>query len=309
MSISVSQAPFHFAYHSAYNLPLGNHVFPGLKFGRIREELSRRGLLSEANLLAPAMATRDHLLLVHSPQWVAALLDGAIRYDQVLRLEIPYSRPIVEAFLYHTGGSMAAAEAALRDGAAFNIGGGFHHAFRGHGEGFCAVHDVAIAIRRLQREGKIRTALVVDADVHQGNGTAEIFAGDDSVFTFSIHQRANYPYVKMQSDLDVELDDGIGDAEYLAALSAGLDEAFRRITPDLMAYIAGSDPYEDDQLGGLKLTLPGMLERDLLVLRMARERGVPVFVTLAGGYARQVEHTVELHANTAEALARVLKSN
>lgn len=275
----------------------------------VRDELEQRGMLRGENLLVPEMATREQLLLVHSPEWTSALLDGTIRYDQVMRLEIPYSKPIVEGFLYHTGGSIGVAEAALRDGAAFNIGGGFHHAFSGHGEGFCAVHDVAVAIRHLQKEGKIRTAMVIDTDVHQGNGTAEIFAGDATVFTMSIHQRENYPYQKMTSDIDIELEDGIGDVEYLEALGRGLDEAFARMKPDLVAYVAGSDPYGEDQLGGLRLTIAGMLERDLLVLREVRRRKIPVFVTLAGGYARNVEDTVTLHTNTAVALAEVLKDN
>lgn len=308
MSISVGKAPFHFSYHPGYHLRLGGHVFPSVKFDEIRKELERRGLLSEKNQIVPEPVRREDLLLVHSPEWVSALLDGTIRYEQIVKLEIPYAKPIVEGFLYHCGGSVECAEAALRDGAAFNIGGGFHHAFAGHGEGFCALNDVAVAIRVLQDRGRIRTAMVVDTDVHQGNGTASIFAGDDSVLTLSIHQRENYPYVKQQSDIDIELDDGVGDREYLAALEGGLAEAFRRMKPDLVAYVAGSDPFEEDKLGGLRLTVAGMVERDLLVLRTARQHGTPIFVTLAGGYAMRLEDTVTLHANTAEALARVMEA-
>jgi acetoin utilization deacetylase AcuC-like enzyme len=302
----VGKAPFHFSYHPGYHLRLEGHVFPSVKFEEIRKELERRGLVSERNLIVPAPVGREALLLVHSPEWVSALLDGTIRYEQVVKLEIPYAKPIVEGFLYHCGGSIECAEAALRDGAAFNIGGGFHHAFAGHGEGFCALNDVAVAIRVLQESGRIRTAMVVDTDVHQGNGTASIFAGDESVLTLSIHQRENYPYVKQRSDIDIELDDGVGDREYLEALGAGLAAAFARMKPDLLAYVAGSDPFEEDKLGGLRLSEAGMMERDLMVLRAARERGVPVFVTLAGGYAKRLEDTVKLHANTAEALARVM---
>jgi len=306
MSISVGKAPFHFSYHPGYNLRLGDHVFPSVKFERIREELEKRGLLGPGNLMEPVQATREQVMLVHTPEWTSALMDGTIRYEQVMKLEIPYSRPMVEAFLYHTGGSIVAAEAALRDGAAFNIGGGFHHAFAGHGEGFCAIHDVAVAIRVLQRSGKIRTAMVVDTDVHQGNGTAGIFEGDDTVFTLSIHQRDNYPYFKQTSDLDIELEDDASDEDYLAALSESLNEAFARMKPDLLAYVAGSDPYREDKLGGLRLTKAGMMERDLMVLQAARARGIPVFVTLAGGYAMKFEDTVELHANTALALANTM---
>lgn len=308
MSISVGNAPFHFTYHPSYNLRLGDHVFPSVKFERIREELEKRGLLSDANLLEPVQATREQVMLVHSRDWISALLDGTIRYEQIMKLEIPYSRPMVEGFLYHTGGSIAAAEAALRDGAAFNIGGGFHHAFQGHGEGFCAIHDVAVAIRVLQRAGQIRTAMVVDTDVHQGNGTAGIFADDDSVFTLSIHQRDNYPFLKQRSDLDIELEDEVEDAEYLAALARGLEESLARFHPDLVAYVAGSDPYQDDKLGGLRLTMDGMMERDLIVLRAARSREIPVFVTLAGGYAQKLEDTVALHSNTASALAATMSA-
>lgn len=300
--------PFQFSYHSGYDLRLGEHVFPSVKFELIRNEVVRRGLLGDTNWKQPVMATREQLMLVHSPEWISALLDGTIRYDEVIRLEIPYSRPMVEAFLYHAGGSIDAARAALRDGAAFNIGGGFHHAFAGHGEGFCAIHDVAIAIRLLQREGLIRAAMVVDTDVHQGNGTAGIFAGDASVFTLSIHQRDNYPYYKQTSSMDIELEDGAGDLTYLRVLEAGLQEALSQFHPDLIAYVAGSDPYEQDKLGGLRLTKAGMLDRDLLVLRAARSRGIPVFVTLAGGYAARLADTVELHANTASALARTIAS-
>jgi acetoin utilization deacetylase AcuC-like enzyme len=302
----VGKAPFHFSYHPGYHLRLGDHVFPSTKFGLIRDALVQRGLLGDENLLVPEPATLEQVQLVHSREWVSALLDGTIRYEQVMKLEIPYSQPMVRGFLYHVGGSIAAAEAALRDGAAFNVGGGFHHAFAGHGEGFCALHDVAIAIRVLQEAGKIKTAMVIDTDVHQGNGTAGIFAGDGSVYTLSIHQRDNYPHDKQQSDLDIELDDHVGDGEYLEALGAGLQVAFARMRPDLIAYVAGSDPYQEDKLGGLRLSMAGMLDRDLLVMRAARERQIPIFVTLAGGYARKLEDTVELHANTAVALARVM---
>lgn len=308
MSISVGKAAFHFAYHPRYNLRLGDHIFPSVKFERIREELERRGLLDSSRIIEPAQATREQLLLVHSPNWVNALLNGTITYEQILKLEIPYSRPMVEGFLYHVGGSIEAARAALRDGAAFNIGGGFHHAYPGHGEGFCALHDVAIAIRVLQQEGAIRRAMLIDTDVHQGNGSAGIFAGDASVFTLSIHQRDNYPFRKEQSSLDIELEDETSDAEYLAALGAGIEEAFSRFSPDLVAYIAGSDPYEQDKLGGLKLTKAGMMQRDVLVLGAVRRRGKPVFVTLAGGYAATLDDTVELHANTAIALAQTMSA-
>lgn len=295
--------PFRCCFHSAYDLKLGDHVFPSAKFRAIHDRLRAEGLLGDGNLIVPAAAARKDVLRVHTAAWTGALLDGTITAGEVARLEIPYSEAMVSGFVYHAGGSIAAAEAALEDGAAFNIGGGFHHAFPGHGEGFCAIHDIAVAIRAMQNAGRIRTAMVIDTDVHQGNGTAAIFARDESVFTLSIHQLNNYPYEKPPSDLDVNLEDGLGDAEYLDRLGAALEEAFARLQPDLIAYVAGSDPYFDDQLGGLKLGIEGMLERDRLVAGFARDRGIPIFAGLAGGYARKLEDTITLHCNTARALA------
>jgi acetoin utilization deacetylase AcuC-like enzyme len=190
------------------------------------------------------------------------------------------------------------------------VGGGFHHAFPDHGEGFCAVHDVAVAIRRLQADGAIRRALVVDCDVHQGNGTAHIFSGDDSVFTVSLHQLNNYPSTKPPSDLDVDLEDGVGDNEYLAYLGNALDVAFQAANGksfDLLCYVGGADPYAQDQLGGLALSMDGLKRRDRMVFDAARRHAVPVMVTLAGGYAHDVGDTVQIHANTAYALAEVLR--
>lgn len=295
--------PFRCCFHPAYDLRLGDHVFPSKKFQAIHDWLWSARLLGDANLIVPEAATREDLLRVHTAAWTDGLLGGRLSAGQIARLEIPYSDAMVRGFLYHAGGSMAAAAAALEDGAAFNIGGGFHHAFAGHGEGFCAVHDVAVAIRSMQHRGKIETAMVIDTDVHQGNGTAAIFAQDESVFTLSIHQAHNYPYEKPPSDLDVALEDGVGDDEYLERLGAALEAAVARMRPSLIAYVAGSDPYFDDQLGGLKLSVAGMLARDRLVASFARKFGVPIFASLAGGYARRFEDTVLLHGNTAVALA------
>ncbi|MGH9709438.1 MAG: histone deacetylase family protein, partial [Candidatus Acidiferrales bacterium] len=196
------------------------------------------------------------------------------------------------------GGSIEAGNRALADGCAVNIGGGFHHAYPDHGEGFCVIHDVAIAIRRLQFDGAIKTAMTIDTDVHQGNGTVAIFADDESVFTFSIHQENNYPYPKPPSNLDANLPDGIGDADYLAILETHLARAFEGFRPDLIFYVAGADPYREDQLGGLALTMEGLRRRDDVVFEHARRHGVPVAVTLAGGYARRVADTVRIHVNT-----------
>ncbi|WP_035958715.1 histone deacetylase [Bryobacter aggregatus] len=288
---------------------LGEHVFPSVKFQQIHARLKAEGLLDASNLIVPQPATREDLHLVHTPHWTSALLDGTISYDEVLRLEIPYSQPMVRGFLYHTGGSIAAAQVALEEGAAFNIGGGFHHACPDHGEGFCAIHDVAIAIRKLQASDRIRTAMIIDTDVHQGNGTATIFAQDPRVYSLSIHQFHNYPHEKPPSSLDIHLENGLEDPSYLAQLETGLQTAFASFTPDLIAYIAGSDPYREDKLGGLNLSIEGMRRRDELVFAAAHRRSIPVFVTLAGGYAHKLDDTVTLHTNTAKALGSILQQH
>lgn len=298
--------PFPLVYHDGYDLNFGRHVFPTVKYRLIRRNLMERYVAGPEDFLTPEKATAEQLELVHTSEWVRKLSTGTLTYQDILKLEVPYSRQMVEAFFLAAGGTLLAARHALRRGAGFNIGGGFHHAFPNHGEGFCAVHDVAVAIRVLQEEGAIRTAMVVDADVHHGNGTAAIFAGDGSVYTLSIHQLNNYPFEKPPSDLDIDLDDGVGDAEYLMRLEEGLAEAFRTMTPDLLMYVAGSDPYRDDQLGGLDLSKEGMFARDRLVFDEARRRGVPVCVSLAGGYARVLEDTVELHSATVLAAREVL---
>ncbi|MGB6821416.1 MAG: histone deacetylase, partial [Candidatus Acidiferrales bacterium] len=230
--------------------------------------------------------------------YVHKLKTGTLNYLEILRMEVAYSKELINACWLGAGGSTEAGKRALADGCAVNIGGGFHHAYPDHGEGFCVLHDVAIAIRRLQFDGAIRTAMTVDTDVHQGNGTAAIFSDDDSVFTFSIHQENNYPYPKPPSNLDANLPDGTDDKNYLAILEAHLVRAFEAFRPDLIFYIAGADPYREDQLGGLALTMEGLRQRDDLVFEHARRHGVPVAVTLAGGYARRVADTVRIHVNT-----------
>ncbi len=298
--------PFKIVYHDKYDLRLGEHVFPSIKYRLIQERLLQEGIASPEDFVEPAAAPTEDLLLVHTEDWVRRLRNGALRFEEILRMEIPYTQEIVDAFWLAAGGTTLAARLAMRDGAAFNLGGGFHHAFPGHGEGFCAIHDVAVAIRVLQRDRVIERALVVDCDVHHGNGTAAIFAADESVFTISLHQESNYPSEKPPSDIDVHLPDGVGDSEYLDALRAALEtlDSFR---PDLVAYVAGADPYREDQLGGLDLTMDGLAQRDGLVLDRARECGVPAFVTLAGGYARNVSDTVAIHCNTVRACLSVAR--
>jgi len=268
---------------------------------------------------------------VHTPAYVNKLKTGTLSAREEMELEIPYSPELVRAFWLAAGGSILAARRALEDRVAINIGGGFHHAFADHGEGFCMIHDVAVAIRSMQRDNKIRTAMTVDCDVHHGNGTAAIFAGTRTasqplpsagpsvlatsnsaparrgamrgahagdVFTISLHQHNNYPASKPPSSIDVDLPDGIADDDYLAWLDNALSSGLRQFAPDLICYIAGADPYREDQLGGLALTIEGLKQRDELVFRVAKAQGIPVMVTYAGGYARHVEDTVKIHCNT-----------
>jgi acetoin utilization deacetylase AcuC-like enzyme len=298
--------PFPLVYSERYDLNLGTHVFPSQKFRWIHDRLLRTRFAVAEDFVEPTPATDEDVLRVHTPEWVAGLRNGTLNYHDILRLEIPYSRQMVEAFWLAAGGSILAAQLALARGVGFNLGGGFHHAFPDHGEGFCAINDIAVAVRRLQHAGCIRKAMVVDCDVHHGNGTAAIFAGDLSVFTLSIHQFNNYPSEKPPSSLDIHLTDGIGDAEYLHRLSNGYRAALSMFQPELVIYVAGADPYQEDQLGGLSLTFDGLKERDRLVLWTALTQRVPVAIVLAGGYAQSVEDTVTIHANTAQVARDVL---
>jgi acetoin utilization deacetylase AcuC-like enzyme len=330
--------PFKLVYSDGYYLPIGEHVFPAEKYRRIRDRLISTGLAEADDFLVPALASDQDILLVHKPEYVEKLKSGTLSPREEMEMEIPYSHNLVNSFWLAAGGSILAARQALSDGVSINVGGGFHHAFPDHGEGFCMIHDVAVAIRRMQRDDKIRTAMTVDCDVHQGNGTAAIFAGtrtasallpsaggstlDSSaqswplpgkirgahagdVFTISLHQHNNYPLWKPPSSIDVDLPDGIEDDDYLAWLDNALSSGLRQFDPELICYIAGADPYQEDQLGGLSLTIDGLKRRDELVFRVARARGIPVMVTYAGGYAQNVEDTVTIHCNTVAAAKKV----
>src|ERR1700735_5404885 len=323
---------FKLIYSDAYYLPIGEHVFPAEKYRRIRDRLLVGGNAEPSDFLEPQPAADNDILLVHSPEYVQKLQTGTLSSREELALEVPYSRELVDAFWLAAGGSILAARQALTDGVGISIGGGFHHAFPDHGEGFCMIHDVAVAIRRLQRDGKIRTAMTVDCDVHQGNGTAAICGGKRAlgdtlpsasgspvatqgirrknpnagdVFTISLHQHNNYPMWKPPSSIDVDLRDGIGDDDYLAWLDNALSSGLRQSQPELLCYLAGADPYKEDQLGGLSLTIAGLKKRDELVFRVAQARNIPVMVTFAGGYAQNVEDTVTIHCNTVIAAREV----
>src|SRR5581483_6672842 len=291
---------FHLVYHDGYDLNLGEHVFPSQKFRWIRDALVRDRFAGPDDFATPQPATDEDVLLVHEPGWVQRLRSGTLTYTEILRLEIPYSKRMVDAFWLATGGTILAARLALQEGVGFNLCGGFHHAFPGHGEGFCAINDVAVAVRCLQRDGLIRRAMVVDCDVHHGNGTAAIFAADSSVYTFSIHQFNNYPSEKPLSDMDIHLSDGTGDAEYLERLSNGMKAAYAMFRPQLVVYVAGADPYYEDQLGGLCLTVGGLAKRDRMVIDAALEHAGAVVIVLAGGYAANVADTVHIQSTTAK---------
>src|SRR5215510_1827624 len=331
--------PFKLVYSDDYYLPIGAHVFPAEKYRMIRRRLLAENIAEPSDFVTLAAASDEEILLVHTPEYVHKLKTGTLSSFEEMQMEIPYSAELVKAFWLSAGGSILASRLALQDGLAVNIGGGFHHAFPDHGEGFCMIHDVAVGIKCLHREGKLRRAMTVDCDVHDGNGTAAIFpprsragqplpsagavqtglrsahaqlrdssAGEVDVFTISLHQANNYPVYKPPSSIDVNLPDGTEDEQYLGWLEQALSSALRQFEPELICYIAGADPYEEDQLGGLALTIDGLKKRDELVVRVARSRNIPVMITYAGGYARHVQDTVTIHCNTVIAAKEVFET-
>ena len=297
--------PFKIVYHPRYDLNLGAHVFPSQKFRLIYEMLLRDGIATLEDFLQPNPASDEDILRVHTFEWVQKLKTGTLTASDVMKLEVPYSRELVEAVWLAAGGTILAGQLALHDGFGSNLSGGFHHAYPGHGEGFCAIHDVAVAIRKLQADGVVKKAIVVDTDVHHGNGTAAIFRNDPTVFTISIHQENNYPGHKPPSSIDLNMEDRADDEEYLGALIPAVQQALEEFQPEILFYVGGADPYCEDQLGGLSLTKEGLKKRDRLVFEESRLRGVPVATVLAGGYARRVEDTVRIHVNTIVAAQEV----
>lgn len=241
------------------------------------------------------------MVLVHTPEYVHKLKEGALSWDEILTLELPYSPQLVAASWLCAGGTILTCQNALQDGVGVHLGGGFHHAFADHGEGFCVLNDVAIGVKRLLADKKISRALIIDCDLHQGNGTAAIFRDDEAVFTFSIHQENNYPAHKPPSDLDIGLKNLTGDEEYLALMEEHLPRTIAGHRPEFILYLAGADPYKDDQLGGLALTMEGFIERDRLIMKQARDRGIPLAVVLAGGYALDLSEVVTIHVNMVKA--------
>ena len=288
-------------YSDEYGVDIGAHVFPTEKYGLIRKRLMDEKVLSEGDFEFPRPASDGDVLLVHCKDYINKLKSGTLSLEEIFKLELPYSKEVVRSSYICVGGTIRSSEIALERGVGVHIGGGFHHAFRDHGEGFCVLNDVAIAIRKMTRDRKIKRAMTIDCDLHQGNGTADIFKDDEDVFTFSIHQENNYPFYKPKSDLDIGLDDYASDKVYLGKLHGHIPRIISDFKPGLILYVAGADPYEGDQIGNLSLTIEGLKKRDEFILETARNFAVPIAVVLAGGYAHKVEDTVTIHCNTVKA--------
>ena len=286
-------------YSKDYAVDIGNHVFPTSKYKRIKDRLSQEESLKERiDYITPKPAPDEDILLAHEKSYLDKLKRGTLTQDEILKLELPYSEDLVRASLVCCGGTTLASRIALDDKLGIHIGGGFHHAFPDHGEGFCVLNDIAVAIRSSMKAGLIKKALILDCDLHQGNGTAAIFSKDPNVYTFSIHQENNYPFFKPNSKLDIGLHDRAGDKEYLAAIYKNVPKIISDFKPNFIMYVAGADPYKDDQIGGLALTKEGLLKRDEFIYNNAIDHGVPIAVVLAGGYAFHEEDTVDIHYNT-----------
>lgn len=295
-------------WSSDYEIDIGDHVFPTVKYRLIRDRLLEQEICSESDFISPEKATEEQLLTVHTTEYLQDLAQLQ-KTKRTMYSELPLNHAIVDAYKLAAGGTILAARTALTgpNPIVCHIGGGFHHAFADHAEGFCYINDIAVAIRAMQSEGRIKTAAVIDCDLHQGNGTAKIFEDDPTVTTFSIHQENNYPF-KQTSNVDVGLDDYADDLEYLSNLQHAIPQLLDSARPGLIIYVAGADPYQDDVLGRLKLTIHGLEERDRLVLKAAMDRRIPVATVTAGGYAQHVADTVAIHAQTCAVAAELNKS-
>ena len=294
-------------YTDVFVLPLpAGHRFPMEKYARLRAALLASGDFSESDFHLPPAASDEELARAHDPEYITAVSCGELEISAQKAIGFPWSPGMVERSRRSAGATLAACRAAFADGVSANLAGGTHHAFRDRGEGFCVFNDAAVAARAMQAEGRAQRVLIVDCDVHQGNGTASILRGGDSIFTFSIHGARNFPFEKETSDLDIELPDGCNDDAYLLQLDHGLDTAFDLARPDLVIYLAGADPYHDDRLGRLALSFNGLAERDRRVFGRCKSLGLPVAVAMAGGYARQIDDTVAIHAKTIRLARQIL---
>lgn len=286
-------------YTDHFVLPLPvDHRFPMRKYSRLRERVAAEAESLDIELSMPRAATLEELLRVHDADYVRRVLAGELERAEIRRIGFPWSVEMVERSRRSSGATLEACHAAIEEGVGVNLAGGTHHAFRDHGEGYCVFNDGAIAARAMQAERRVERVLIVDCDVHQGNGTAAIFAGDATVFTFSLHGARNFPFRKEESDLDVELPDRAADDAYLSALESGLSEALDRSSPDLAIYVAGADPYAGDRLGRLAVSREGLEARDRFVFNALLDAKIPTAVTMAGGYARDFEETVAIHLQT-----------
>jgi acetoin utilization deacetylase AcuC-like enzyme len=296
-------------YSDHFVLPLPeDHRFPMVKYSMLRERVARDGICGPGELSTPRAVTDEEILRAHAPDYLKRVASGTLTEKEVRRIGFPWSEKMVERSRRASGGTLAACLAALDEGFAANLAGGTHHAFSDRGEGYCVLNDSAIAARAVQAAGLAERVVVIDTDVHQGNGTAAILHPDPTVFTFSIHGAKNFPFHKEESDLDTPLPDGAGDTEFLATLERGLEVALDAADASLAIYLAGADPFEGDRLGRLSVTKSGLAERDRIVLETCRERGIPVAVTMAGGYAKEVGDTVDVHFQSVIRAAELLMS-
>jgi acetoin utilization deacetylase AcuC-like enzyme len=279
-----------------------------VKYSMLRERVARDGICGPGELSTPRAVTDEEILRAHAPHYLKRVASGTLTEKEVRRIGFPWSEKMVERSRRASGGTLAACLAALDEGFAANLAGGTHHAFSDRGEGYCVLNDSAIAARAVQAAGLAERVVVIDTDVHQGNGTAAILHPDPTVFTFSIHGAKNFPFHKEESDLDTPLPDGAGDTEFLATLERGLEVALDAADASLAIYLAGADPFEGDRLGRLSVTKSGLAERDRIVLETCRERGIPVALTMAGGYASEVEDTVDVHFQSIRRAADLLES-
>ena len=292
-----------FIYSDKYHIDIGLHVFPTEKYKLIKERLIKDGIAKEKDFVESKAASDSDVLLVHTKDYVKKLKEGTLSPQEIFRLEIPCSKEAIESSWLCAGGTIEACRNALKEDVGIHIGGGFHHAYPDHAEGFCYLNDVSVAIARTMKDGLVRKACVIDCDLHQGNGTAFIFAQEPDVFTFSIHQENNYP-PKEQSDLDIGLPDGADDRLYLDKLGV-VSDILDRHRPELAMYLAGADPFVGDVLGGLALTKEGLIRRDSFVFSECKKRGISVCAVLAGGYASDVSDDVDIHVNMVEGAAQM----
>jgi acetoin utilization deacetylase AcuC-like enzyme len=288
-------------YSEHYNVDIGAHVFPTIKYKMIYDMFCNSSYSKDLKFIKPKKAKDEDILLAHTQEYLYKFKNNKLSLQDTALLELPFSEGLVTAACTCVAGSILAAKLSLKHNVGLHIGGGFHHAFADHGEGFCPLNDVAVAVKKLQSENLIKKAMVIDCDLHQGNGTADIFKNDNSIFTFSIHQLNNYPFYKPKSNLDINLPDGTGDDEYISHLNSNIPKIVESFKPELIMYIAGADPYKYDQLGGLNLSMEGLKKRDKTIFEISKKYKTPICVVFGGGYALKIEDTAQIHYNTIEA--------